>query len=319
MPRNRLIDSKEAQFRPDDGGTPIDLHTYMQSVRDTLRQRIAIHEYLKVDGGEVELMGRSPNRYQFTINYVGSRTDSLPGWRKQYAALAARLDKSPKGILIHPVFGQIRVCVESIDGASIDVSRATDHVAIPISFVADGINSNYSPETATSTESWLTVATDQIAEVSAVAAPYTSAATQVANFASSVATYADAARAASNTSTPDPALATQLETVTTNANAAIDAIEADPAVERNADAFDAVSSIELVADACTQSYEALALSKPVLVTYTVKADTNLLALASLLYGNDAGERVEEILTLNRIADPYRILSGTVLQVSQPTV
>lgn len=314
MPTNLLVGSKQTYFQPDDGGAALPLHRYLQTVQDTIRPRLAVHEYLKVDGAEVELMGQSPDTFRFSLCFVG------PQWRDQYLLVSARLAKSPKGILTHPVFGDVRVACQGIEGASINVPQSINSVDVPISFIADAIDSTRDDGNAT-TQSEASKIPPAIAGMLAKAAQFAAAATQAAvdALAVSAQAFADAAIAATQDGTADSSLTTQLGTVALDAETAENAIIADPANTGGAVAYEATAACEELAALCADTAAAYEASKPPLIQYTVASDTDVLTLASLLYGPQASARVEEIMQLNRIPNPYRITSGTVLLLSSPTL
>lgn len=321
MPRNRLTGSKVAEFRPDDGGAPIELHRWMQTVQDRIVPRLAVHEFLKVDGAEIEYMGRSPNVYRFALTFVDTdAVETTAGeWRALYNNLVARLDRQTKGILIHPVFGQIRVACQGIDGSAIDIAQSVNSIQVPIAFIDDNIDTKRDPAGLPSVSLRVSDVTDAIEAFETNAAPFLSAATLVTALATSAAAYATAAQAASDDNAEDVALATQLGTVADDTTAAIEAIETDPANEAAADAYAAVAAAEWVHAACIEVDEALRDARPPLIEYVVGADTNILALASILYGPDAQNRIDEILLLNPGLNPYQIPSGTALSLSTPTL
>lgn len=321
MARNRLAGSRIAEFLPDDGGAPIALHRYLGTIQDTLKPRLAVHEFLKVDGAEIEWMGNSPDTYRFTIAFVGADGAILgtgSEWLDLYRALDARLKRSPKGLLTHPVFGSVRVACQGLDNTSIDVAQAVDSITIPISFISDEIDTRRTGEAPTVSLRVSDIA-EAVASLAEYAAPFASAATAIAALVSSATTLGEAAAASSQDSTADEALDTKLGTVRDNCETAIAALEADPANEDPADTYQAVSQCEIVHALCVEVVEAYRDSKPPLSEYTVPGDLDVLALASLLYGPDAQARVEELLALNRIPNPYRIPAGTVLTISSPTL
>lgn len=314
MPPNRLVGSHVAEFWPDnDHGEPIALHKYLQTSQDQLKPRIAVHEFLKVDGGEVELMGNAPNTYRFLINYVGG------DWRDRYFNLVARLQRSPKGLLVHPVFSGIKVAWSGIEGASIDVATGTNAVSIPITFVEDAIDTNRTAGQDNDFAAFLDELFAAIASIAVTSSPFSSAATAVALLTTTSAELGRALIAANTGATDAPGIDRQLADVGSACNEAIAALEADPANVAAADAQPSVTDCERIYAASIDAVAAYRASKPPLVDYTVAVDTDVLTLASLLYGPDASARVEEILSLNRIANPYRITAGTVLTLSSPTL
>lgn len=313
MPTNRLIGSKVATFSPDDGGEAIELHGNIASGTQTVKPRIAVHEYLKRDGAEIEFMGNSPNKFTYTLEFVGS------DWRAQYLAIVSRVQKQPKGVLIDPVVGRVKVACEGFDGANFNLGQAGNAYTAPISFISDEVDpESFATEKTNSVNVRVSDVTDAIATFQLAAAPFTTAAAQVLALATSAASYADAAASSSNNNAPDASLDTRLGTVAADTEAATAAIEADPANVRAADAFDAVSAAEQVHSGCLLVAEAIDSARPVVIAYTVPADTGIIALCARLYGTRADDQIEQVLVLNRIPNPALILSGTVLRVPTPT-
>lgn len=317
MATNRLTGSNVTEFRPYDGGPPIQLHRFMQSVQDTIRPRLAVHEFLKVDGAQVERMGNSPSTYRFGIVYVDVQEHGE--WLAHYATLVSRLKKSPLGTLTHPVFGAIKVACQGINGAAIDINQAINSITVPIEFIDADVDTSVAPAGVPSVEI-------RISDVLAAAAGFTSQASQfvtasalVTALVLSATEYAEAAQAVNTDGTEGATLSTQLGTVADDTNAAIEAIEADPANDAAATAYAAVAAAEEINAACILVDEALRESRPPLIEYVVGADTDILSLASLLYGPDAQNRIDEIFQLNPGLNPYAILGGTVLNLSTPTL
>lgn len=80
-----------------------------------------------------------------------------------------------------------------------------------------------------------------------------------------------------------------------------------------AGAADAVDGVELLVASCLVLFDALRQQRPPVVVFTVPRLIDVVNLAKLLYpGDDPVKRSQELLSLNRIADPGAILGGTVL-------
>jgi len=320
MLTNRLAGSNTTEFTIDGMSSAIQLHYYMQTVTDTVKPRLAIHEYLKRDGAEVEWMGNSPNTYRFTLVFVG------PNWKTQYNAFAALLNGNPKGVLVHPVFGRQRVACQGIDSASIDINAATNCVTVPISFITDDIDAQLEGEqskSASEKESDVTTALDEFLAAVAVlrglgVSPSAATVAAISSVSTTAAAYAAAAAAASNDNIPNPALGTLLSAVEAATSLAIAGIETDTADYPNASAFPAISGCEQVYANCLELADAVDAARPVVIDYTVPGDTGLIAMCARLYGAQADDQIEQVLVLNRIANPALIPGGTVLKIPTPT-
>lgn len=321
MPRNRLIGSKQAEFTPNDGGAAIVLHRNVTSGTHTLKPRLAIHEYLKRDGAEVEWMGNSPNRYTYSLVFVGS------DWRAQYVAVAARLQTQPKGILVDPVFGRVKVACEGIDGASWDVGQATNAITVPIAFTSDEVDpQSFQAEQTASVNVKASDITDAIDDFETQVAalrntgfqPSAATVTSLALVSSTGAAYAEAASDASNDNIADPSLDTKLSAVEASTSATITMLEAEGTDLPNAELFPVVNGCEQVYARCLELSDAVSAARPVVISYTVPGDTGIIALCARLYGSQADDQIEQVLVLNRIPNPALIPGGTVLRLPSPT-
>src|SRR6516165_5440145 len=91
----------------------MDLAGNLVSWNDAIRIRLAVHVYLKRDGAEIEPMGAEPGRFSMRLCFLGAN------WAKQYRAFVASIRQDPKGQMVHPLLGTLRVACEGIADAAV--------------------------------------------------------------------------------------------------------------------------------------------------------------------------------------------------------
>ena len=161
--------------------------------------------------------------------------------------------------------------------------------------------------------------TTATANLTTQSAGFASAATKVTTLVTQASVYASTATSAALGSVPNYSTTNLLADVQAATAAVIAAIAADEDADDSATTYPAISAAEQVYDACNQLEAAVRSMRPVLFAYTVQAKLDLSVILATFYGKDAMARMDEILTLNRIPNPYAIPAGTVLQLPTPTV
>lgn len=315
----------------------LDLEGALVSWNDIIGIRLARHAYLKRDGAEQEPMGADAGRFTMRLALMGA------SWAANYRALVASIRQDPRGLLVHPLLGNLRVACTGISDASAEPGRARRLLEVSIGFEEDALDSTVVAETFTAPAtaaarvnakaaafqaapvprstglakilSIVTIATviaDAAVLVTATLIGRASAALIAATSAYSIAAQAVASGAL------DASLAAKLAACGIATDAAVEALLANP-LAIGAMAQPAVSAaVELYAT-CVQLDVALAATRPPLINYTVNGATNLFVLAARLYpGQDATLRAQDMLVLNRIPNPFAIPAGTVLRVARPT-
>lgn len=294
----------------------MDLSGSLVSWNDVLRLRLAVHQYLKRDGAEVEPMGAEPGRFTMRLCFLGA------DWAKRYRAFVASIRKDPRGQLVHPILGTFRVACEGVSDAAVVPASERDSINLTTTFVEDAVDTTIAAESLPGPAARQGAIADRAAKLLQLVgivgafAPLVSAAATLAGAASS---FAAAAVHAASTDTPDPSLDRRLDDVATAARAAADAALANTTVASDASRYQVLTAIEQLRAECLALADAVAASKPALVVYVVPGTTDVATLAAMLYGKDARGRIDELLTLNRIADPHAIPAGTVLRVAAPTL
>ena len=117
-----LTDAKAFRFKD------MDLSGNLVAWNDKIGIRLAGHQYLKRDGAEQEHMGAEPGRFSMRLCFLGAT------WAKQYLAFVASIRKDPKGQMVHPLFGTLRVACEGIPDAAVTPGTERDSINLAVSF-----------------------------------------------------------------------------------------------------------------------------------------------------------------------------------------
>jgi hypothetical protein len=293
-----LTDVREASFK----GVPF--LAILENWDDTRRYRGASHVFVHRDGGTVEDMGREQFRHKMQVVYSG------PEWRSRYLELVQALDAGRKGLLVHPLFGQIRAFCEGYSGARVVPGQELDTIVVPLEFVEDQLDQSITAE--------------QDRSVAAKAQRARSAADDAVTGASG---YNQATQA-------------QAEAIRTETLAYVDAVESGVAISggsaalvdgvraavaayaplvraqaNDADAYAAIVLAERALAAALELESAYQERTPQVTTYTVPALSNVATIAAALYGGPlARQYLDDILTRNVIPNPAAIPAGTELQI-----
>lgn len=299
--KNLLTDCDVFRFKD------MELHGQLTGFSDSHKPRNAVHEFLKRDGAQVEYMGRGPRRFKFNLVFLGKK------FRAEYKRFIASMDADPYGTLVHPLLGQVRAIYDGAD-ASVDIPRELDTITMPVSFLENDVDVKLEAaqaERQSVSEKEQAVTTQTTAFTSALAI-FTSAEAIGTTYVARALSYASAAATAARESTPDPSLSVKLDDVRIYCQSVIVEILADDEAEGAAH-FDAISNAEMVYSACLELDEAASALRPPILEYAVQGQISMAALLGRLYGKDALSRLDEFLTLNRIANPAAIPSGTVVR------
>ena len=307
------------------------------SWNDVLNIRFARHAYLKRDGAEQEPMGAEPIRFTMRLALMGA------SWAANYRALVASIRQEPRGLLVHPLLGNLRVACTGISDASAEPGRAKRLLEVTLGFEEDALDTAIVSETykepasaaarvakaekkfqaeVAPTSSGLgkvlaALTTANIVARAAVLATASAIARVSAALITSTSAYRIAAQAVASGAL-DPSLAAKLSACGLATDAAVEALLAYP-LPAGATAQPAVSAaVELYA-ACVGLDRAVAATRPPIIEYRLTGTTNLFVLAARLYpGQDATLRAQDLLALNRITTPLSIPAGTVLRLPRPT-
>lgn len=307
------------QFTPR-GQQPIELNGQLMSYTDSVKIRLATHEYLKKDGGDQETMGAAPMRFAFRCVYMGDLVSV------KYQTLVRSIRRQPRGRITHPRLGGIDVACEGIEAAE-DAAQARDTVEFTISFVEDSTQTTIS---ITAQPSVQRRSTDMIDKATALTAAYASivknrvgqavlaAESAVFTIQSLAAGFGQDATEASQTGAYDASLANQAGRIVTQAGVVTERFRdlelGDAAI------YPATSLASAVAAAAIDLAAAVEAQFAPIVPFTVPAPMSLADVAVRLYGRDARGYMPQLRQLNPyLPTPYKIATGTVLKVLAPEV
>jgi hypothetical protein len=291
----------------------IDLSPWITEWRDTRATGIAMHRYLKRDGGEAEDMGRDPHEAKVTLAYLGTN------WRREYLRLQAKIDENPIGPLVHPIYGRMNAACSGPSDAGMNIADAVNLYTVPLRFIESAVDTKVTaPELGP--QALQGDVDSKSDELTTAAAPFTASSTEVAGLQAASSAYAIAAVASSATNVRDPSLAQLLDSTRASAEAARAAVMLDPAASSDAARFGVLIAIEQLYDACTRLDDAVRARGSRVFEYTVPARIHVARLAQVFYPGDAMARIGEILANNarRLPDPGWIAGGTKLIMAPPT-
>jgi prophage DNA circulation protein len=312
MPRTSLIaGAKAITFKG------IDITRYVASWQDDRQPAVAIHEYLKRDGGEAEHMGRKPHKVKFSLAFVGASDIEA------YKRLQKSIDEDPRGALVHPIHGSMRVCCQGFTGAGMDVENAVNLYNVPLEFIEDAVDTKATADERIGPAARENQVRTLNTQMLTIASRFAAAATAINTFSAAVLSYAVSAVSSALSTTPDPALPGELASLRTyceDARAAVLADESDETANTDAAKYPALVAIEQVYDACTLLDDSVKELRPKLTVYTVPMTIPLMTLAAQFYKRDAQTRADEIRLNNpgKIKNPAAIPAGTQLLMATPT-
>ena len=278
---------------------------------DTRKPRLASHEFLKRDGGQVEPMGRAQAHVKMTLVFVGET------FADQFAALSNSIDQNPRGTLIHPLYGRMQVACEGIDGAALNVEQAGNLYTVPISFIEDNLDVTNAIQT-TGVGSKQQDVSNAVNAIQGKIAKYTAISQGIINLCRAAMSFTAGATSAFQSNKLDPTLGPALQAINASTATTIQGVWATGA--NSIANYDTVVQLEILLDACNQLLSAISVAKPQLISYTMPMQMHVATLAQKLYGAEGRARIDEILMNNpgKIPNPSAIAAGVVLLVAQPT-
>jgi len=292
----------------------IDLSKNLTEWKDTRQQSLAPHRFIKMNGAEVELLGRKPHQVKATLAYAG------PSWRTDWLPLAASLDQDPSGLLVHPVYGQMPAVCEGFLEATMNVEFAANLYIVPLTFIENQLGAAVQSKASAGAAAIRQQAQAHGAALLQRAPAQGPVRANVLRFVTTALGYAQAA-----VNTTEEALSygrlleSQLAQVELGAVSVRDAIRADSTTGSDATRFDLIALIEQLYDDCIQ-LEGAVLSAAAPVVYVVPSTTHIAVLAVKFYGPDGLSRIDEILANNPglIPNPAAIAAGTMLTMAPAT-
>lgn len=310
--------SKAQDFRFKD----IDLHGSTEGWEDDLPIRLASYEYLKRDGGEQEPMGAGLKQFSFRCVFIGEDCGA------RYQALAASIQKEPRGLLVHPRLGSFNVACRGIKGRE-SPAMAIDTIEFTIEFVENQVDQSIQGDSRIGPQKRASQVNDAanraVDAANKVVSNRTANTVYSACVAASVSLkawadkFAEKALQVAQDSAPDLELQKALGIVLDKRDAALVALEKTlvytllPSVSLT----DARTACYIAYAACVQLYNAVLAQKPPIMTYTVPTAMPLNQILVSIYGAGARGRRTEAYLLNRIPSPHWIPAGTILHFVSP--
>ncbi len=301
MPKPILPDAKAFEFVTS-LGKRLDLHGALISWSDKLSIGLAEHQILKRDGAIHQTLGAKPRIFSFTCVLLGKDLT------KRYQTLTDTLEQDPMGTLTHPRFGSLSAVFQAIS-AEERPAEALNTIRFTLEFARTGLRSveQQSPETfaAAAMEVLTVLSTD-----SQMSRFQTLLPGRLAQLQSSALAYQQKANQFAQGQATLPELSQVLGAV----SARVDALRAIPALE-----YRIKAQAALVFSNILSSYNASQSSRPPAIFFSVPGNMSIQRLCASLYGGKhARAMVQEVMSLNRIPNPYHIPAGTRLLLSDPT-
>lgn len=284
----------------------IDLSGSLLSWNDAIGIRIASHLYAKRDGAEQEMMGADPGRFTMRIVLMG------PQWAANYRALVASIRQEPRGIMVHPIFGTMRVACKGIPDAAIDQGRERKTVNLTLVFDEDALDQSLDVETFVSpTTAAANVSVASTALTTGTASYPAAVQTSVAGIVALGATYAAAAVTSASSNIATLGLTTQLNAIGKGTDAAMTLILAAQSTQLYA--FPALSLAAQFYASIILLDSATAKQRPVQAEFIVQSPLPLTVLAGQLYPGEGRARLDELIALNpALTNPAFVPAGTKL-------
>lgn len=285
----------------------------LKSWTDKIAFRNAVHEYIKRDGASIERMGRKPAEFRFNLFFSGDN------WRIEYGNFLARLSENNKGPLVHPLLGPMQAAGDVVEG-SVTVATGRDLVELSLAVTEDRVDvllvQEQEPrplEQSAAAQEAASSAREQAVQNFPQTAPL------VQTYAESVVNYTTAAEASLTDYAQVLALGSLLAQVGRTADLAAYGLLIDPAVLVEADAYDALSTIELGYASCLAMNEAILAQVAPPVARTVVASQSLISLCQGWYGGSDAVRYADLIQQYQVVpDPNWVVQGTSLIIPPPT-
>ena len=295
--------------------TALDLEGYLLGWSEKLQNRLARHTYAKRVGGEQEPMGSDPVPYSFRCAITGSN------WTGRYRIVCDYVRRYPRGSLQHPIFGAVNVGCHGITDSTVNQPDEARTVRFTLSFEDDALDRSITTEQVASVQQAHSTVTARASQVKAGAGDFYNAAVLIVACASSAVSYATAAVISATSRTADPSVSVKLAAVGSSSQAAIAAALLEPTFQASPIMGQPmVASLVGLYAACLALDSAIGGVRPVPTSYRVQGPSSLMAIVVKLYGaTDGPARLAEVMSNNRIPNPFLIPAGTILSLASPTV
>lgn len=293
----------------------VDFNRYYSDVRDQFGPRFVAHVIPHRRGAKQEELGQVPVKSTFRLNFAG------PSWRQSAAAVLDPMVKNPRGPLMHPIFGLLRMVLTAPVDTEFDPTHKGGLLSATLVFAEDTLTNDFAvtrgptalaQDVSDSCATADTAAAAWAKEVLARARPTLLALAELrtTTAVNAVSAYTAAARAFSNAALEQIQLGIlspeidlqlrQLPVLCQTAEAVLRQVG-----ETQASFYDVVSSMEAALQASSDLNHALRATFPPPTTIRVPGRMSLHRLVDLRYANrPAAERMaylEHIARRNRLA------------------
>jgi len=311
--RNLLTDAKPFQWQD------LVLHERVESWKDSLSVRAGEFEYLNRNGGEQQPLGTSARRTTITCVFLGADCTA------QLRDLYARIERNPRGLLIHPRLGQWYALCTGVESSE-SPAKSVDMVEFTISFRQDEIDTltqierkPTAQQRAGSVYEGVQRMNEKLASILPLGLISTAwAAVQAAQaiFTQQAEKFAQDATQAGLALIPVPMLQAQLGRI---ASAKADEEAALRATGRSdAQLYPVLHELRVTAAATQDLYNDVIAQRPPVVTFDVPTAMSMTDVAVRLYGRDASAKMDELRLLNpQLRRAWMIPGGVRLVVSAP--
>ena len=280
----------------DESKTRVPLSGALLGWSDDVQHRLNEHAILQRSGSIHQSQGQGPRRFVFRCLL------REPGASDTYKRVEALLGREPFATLLHPRFSRVPVVFVGLKVAE-DMEARTSGMIVELSLCETGLREVKADSAS--------AAARQASQATAQAVSLTQALPALAPLAQALAAQASAFLSLVEATTSQYDLAQALAAVRVAADSLV--LAAGVTVRR----FPIVAAARLALWQCQASYRLAGAQLPPIVPRTVPQRMSLARFARSLYGGGAQAMEAEIARINRIANPYAIPAGTVLQVADP--
>ncbi|WP_298621609.1 DNA circularization N-terminal domain-containing protein [uncultured Zoogloea sp.] len=286
-------------------GREIPLFGSLLSWEDDLTTGLVEHRFVNRNGARHQNLGAPPRKFSFSCIELGVDV------QKRYRFYCDAITECPTGALTHPRFGYRRAACEGIK-ASENPGTDADAIQFVIRFSDDGFRDDepQSPSQAAG-------AAAQNAELlvaRTAALRYQPPGMVVAS--SNVLAAANRLEFAVQDAVVQAA---PLFEVAARVSELQQQVEQVGRLAPQVEYYSLRAAANLSLGSALEAYAALQQGRPQILPYIVRSQISVTRLAASLYGSKARRMTQELLLLNRIADPLQLQPGAVLLHSDPRV
>ena len=277
--------------------TRVPLSGELLSWSDDVQHRLVEHVIINRNGVIHQSRGQGPRRFVFRVLVRN------PGATATYRSTEALLGREPFAALIHPRFGRVSVAFVSLKSSE-DMDQRTSALVAELSLCETGLREISRESPATAARKGTQAA--QQAQTLAAGTP---------SLAAPTAAMVGASLALQGLLDDAAALQVDLAQGLAALQAAAGAVVAVAA--QSVRLFVVVAQARLCAYYALAAYQTAGARLPPVREATVPARMSLARFVRSLYGGGSASLEEEIMRLNRVANPYALPPGTVLLLPDP--